>query len=302
MKKVFIGGCDRSGTTFLAGLLSKYQGVVVGPETQFKRDISKADLANFDKNVVLDKFILNWRFGEWFSDMRAIRAEVARANIGSYEELVDFLVRLFSIEKFGFEPSVWVDHTPENFEFYNIYSTELTDVKYIHIYRDGRAVASSLMSLEWGPNTSEAAAKFWLEKLSYPFAVQSISKDSVLAVSYESLVLNTDKEVNRIIQYCGISSSEYDRDACIFMPGFTLDQHQLVGKEVSSDRINSWESKLDQQAISIFEFYAGGMLELLGYQLVGSEDISKVHQLKDRVYEAIFSQLNKFKYRRKRGI
>jgi hypothetical protein len=250
----------------------------------------------------LEKFILNWRFGEWFSDLGTIRAEVDRASIGSYEELVDFLVTLFSLEKFGFEPKVWVDHTPENFEFYNLYSTELSDVKYIHIYRDGRAVASSLMSLEWGPNTPEAAAKFWLEKLSYPFAIQSMSKSSVLAVSYEELVLNTNKEIDRIIQYCGISSSKYDRDACIFMPGFTLDQHQLVGKDVSADRIRSWESKLDQQDISIFECYSGGMLELLGYQLKGTGGIGKLHLLKDRVYEAVYSQLNKFKYRRRRGI
>lgn len=302
MKKVFIGGCDRSGTTFLAGLIADYEGVFMGPESQFKRDLSELEIKSLGLAGVLDFQLSNWRFREWFKDVEVLKNnKLLKENFESYEQFYEALVTIFCDEKFGVKPKVWVDHTPENFEFYDVYVKYFTDVKYVHIYRDGRAIASSLMQLEWGPNTAEAAAKFWLEKLSFPFSVQALHPDQVLLVSYEALVKNTEKELKRIFNFVDVPFVKATRPLR-YLPDSTNGQHALVGAKPDEARLSAWVKVLTEKDISIFEKYAGGMLKNLGYELIGTMQPSKYTIAMERCYEILKSVLNSSKYRKKRGI
>lgn len=301
MKKIFIGGCDRSGTTFLAGLLAKYNGVVVGPETQFKRDIKNTNFQKFSSLDLLKDFQDNWRFDEWFKSNECLPCHADLVNAYDYESLLELIVSTFSKNKFGIDAECWVDHTPENFEYFNFYNKHLNDVKYIHIYRDGRAIGASLMNLEWGPNTPEAAAKFWVSKLAYPLAAQVMSPGKVISISYESLVENTDEEMKKIVRFCNIDSLVSNNEN-IYLPSFTEKQHALVGKKPDVTRLNAWKSRLSNAEIDVFEYYSGGLLEILGYEVSSKNSVSFTYILKDRISEMFLKLVNLNKYKKKRNI
>ena len=49
------------------------------------------------------------------------------------------------------------------------------------------------------------------------------------------------------------------------VPGFTVNQHALVGKRPDSSRLDAWRSKLKPREIEIIESLAGDTLTRLGY-------------------------------------
>ena len=67
---------------------------------------------------------------------------------------------------------------------------EFPKAKYIHLLRDGRAVANSVLSLDWGPNTIPVAARSWVKNVSYGLAAESFfNNEKILRVKYENLTL-----------------------------------------------------------------------------------------------------------------
>ncbi len=301
MQKIFIGGCDRSGTTFLASLLASYKGVIVGPETQFKVNIQPHDLTNFTTERLMNGFSNSWRFKHWFPDFEDVCNRLELFQVMNYESLIDSLVSIYADQNFGIKAKYWVDHTPNNFEYFDFFEKNLSSVKYIHIYRDGRAVAASLMAREWGPNTPEAAAIYWLTKLSYPFAAQAMQPEKVFTVCYEDLVRNTDYEIQRIITFCDFDSEIVEKKS-IILPKFSLNQHSLVNKKPNKQRLDAWKYQMTQSQIAIFNQYAGCMLTILGYKTNCSNRVSVIKIAQDRFLEFIKKHINRRLYKKIRNL
>ena len=69
MKPVFIGGCDRSGTTMLGAMIGAHPDCITTPESQFK--ISAFQNINQNGNQLqqyLRNILNNWRYRLWAVD------------------------------------------------------------------------------------------------------------------------------------------------------------------------------------------------------------------------------------------
>lgn len=294
MKKVFIGGCDRSGTTFLAGLLSQLPNAIATPESQFKNELE------FNSKDFKQDFSNHWRVANWISkqELQDIDWELDESHF--YEALVEKYVN-FNFPKT--KVNLWIDHTPNNLQYSSKYLELWSDIKFIHIIRDGRGVASSLLPLEWGPNSVISAAHFWLEKLSYCFALEALKPEKVLRVKYEDLLENTSDELQRIYDFLSLSNVELG-EAKIALPKYTQEQHKLVSKPPNKELAKNWKSKLTEEDIILFEHYASEMLKVLGYTVEGSSKaISRNLKVKMLVKDKVYKYLvNPYFYRKKRGI
>jgi hypothetical protein len=256
---VFIGGCDRSGTTFLASLLGGTDEAIVTPESQFKIDALQRP-----KELGNSAFL-------WRLDMWGISKAQALAAVEDAEDGTDLMERFLHQYMQGIgskgEPSFWIDHTPANLRFFTDLSHYYPAAKFIHIIRDGRAIAASILPLEWGPSTIADVSKWWLEKLSFGLAAQRSFPDKVITVKYEDLVSNTECELRRICQFLDLRFCESMLGGNGFkVPKYTAHQHQLVGKKPDSNVSNKWKTALSSREIQIFEAMAGGMLSMLGYE------------------------------------
>jgi hypothetical protein len=295
MKKIFIGGCDRSGTTFLARLLSQVDGAVATPESQFKTEYKS------NSNIGIAAFLKShWRVKNWLSDNELGCIDFEKSESSIYEDMV----RMYSSKKFDQDnPSLWIDHTPNNLRHAKRINDLWSDSYFIHIVRDGRGVASSVIPLDWGPNTAQAAASFWLQKLSFGFMAESLYFDKSIRVRYEDLVSNTDKVLFKIYEFIDVKPS-LDKNLKIELPNYTKNQHSHVLAPPNIELINSWKKKLTEREVFTFEKHAGEMLEMLGYRKTNTNlDISKVSLGKDILRELLlFYVVNPKKYRRNRDV
>ena len=262
VKAIFIGGCDRSGTTMLASMLGVSNQVLVTPESQFK-----IDLLETPKEILQSNYL--WRLKIWGLPAGAVKDLFWDSEKSGKAMMAELLTEYAGKHNHAPDFKYWVDHTPANLKSFMPLVKHYERAKFIHMVRDGRAVAASVIPLEWGPNNVWEAADWWLNKLSFGFAIQTLYPQKILMVKYEDLVASPEMELERICNFTGIEySEEMITGGGYNVPKYTRKQHRLVGKKPDTDRILDWKSTLTPGEIEIFEFKAHGMLELLGYQCV----------------------------------
>lgn len=275
MKPVFIFGCDRSGTTLLGSLLGSHSRCVTTPESQFVYEMFRGFRANLHANLHADekkeletaasRIKNHFRFKLWNIDFdpNAIWSQ----GVTSYPELILFLVKTYAagVEQPGAD--IWVDHTPANCSFAVTLAELFPEAKFIHIVRDGRAVASSLMALPWKFHNARKVSDYWVKKVGQGLAAEShFGPDRCVRVKYEDLVAEPEGVLQKLSAFAGLDyQPQMVTGSGFAVPDYTVKEHALVGKPADPQRINAWEGRLKQRDVEIFENNSGNMLAYLGY-------------------------------------
>lgn len=270
MKPVFIGGAGRSGTTLLGAMLGMHSECLTVPESQFKIDMLRFPQAQpgvMDPLPVLNMIREHRRFKLWSLDLG--EALVPGETIGSsYQELLEWIVGKYGGQSGKAGYSLWVDHTPDNIRYATTLLNLFPEAIMIHIVRDGRAVASSIMPLDWGPNTIVGAAHAWVESMAHGLAAEVAWKTKCLRISYEDLVMKPEDTLRTIcrhlcIEYqpCMIEARGYN------VPYYSAEQHELIGQKPDPTRALGWEKELTPREIEIFESLTGDFLAYFGYDM-----------------------------------
>ncbi len=279
---IFIIGCDRSGTTFLGSVIGSHSKCIATPESQFKVECySEEYKSSFNAKETFIKIQNTQRFKNWNTSISFTKAEYN--EIKNYPDLILNIVQKYNIGKqHKTTAEIWVDHTPINVEYVDFLKQLYPNAKFLHIIRDGRAVASSLKNLPWGPRSVQDAARFWLKKLAFGFAYEIKYPKDILSIKYESLLNDTEITIKQITDFMGI---EYEKNMLeangMIVPEYTKHQHALVGTKANKARINAWEKNLSRREIELFEYETKNMLNLLGYNTF-FEDAKK-----EKIYERI---------------
>jgi hypothetical protein len=270
MHTVFIGGCSRSGTTLLGAMIGAHTQCICTPESQFKIDVlrhfreKKKEEVNIEtaRKMIQDhpRYRVLWG-GVADSD--------ALIGISSYEDLILWFVRKYAEKEGRPHAAYWVDHSPTNIKHAKTLLELFPKSKFIHIIRDGRAVAASIMLLDWGPNTIDKTAYSWKSRVShYLSAESSLKNDQMLRVRYEDLIRSPETTLRDICSFLDIEyQPQMIRGSGFKVPRYQDKQHALIGKEPDKKRINAWEKTLTPRQIEIFESIARELLLSLGYDL-----------------------------------
>ena len=302
MKPVFIGGCGRSGTTLLGAMLGSHSDCLCTPESSFfievYRTLRNQGEMDIDMGDAWKWIARHWRFKVWGVDYRPLPAGIQGGGNG-YSSLMEWIVTLYG-EKVGQRgASLWIDHTPENVKYAETLRGFFPDMKMIHIIRDGRGVASSIMPLDWGPNTTWSAARWWAESVSYGLAVESLyGKKRVMRVKYEDLVTESERTLLEICSFLDIEYQPAMLGAGGFkVPKYSSRQHSLVGKRPDIKRVNAWEQALTPRQIEIFESITGDLLCYLGYvpryglQAKGIKDVERAEAIIAETFRYLYNRL-----------
>jgi len=287
---IFIIGCDRSGTTFLGSLIGTHSKCIVTPESQFKADCySDKEKTSFDPEKSFKEIQNTRRFKNWDTDISFTKSEFDQVE--NYSELLLYIVKKYNIKKsYKKTARIWVDHTPQNTEDLDLLKSLYPNAKFIHIVRDGRAVAASHQNLTWGPKGMKNMAIYWLKKLALGFAYEVKYPKDVLSIRYEDLLNDTETTVKQITDFVDIKYEKNMLEANgLIVPEYTKHQHGLVGKKANKERINAWEKTLSKREIELFEHETKNMLDLLGY------DTLFLKTKKEKKYERILFRL-KYNY------
>ncbi|MFN2432180.1 MAG: sulfotransferase [Gemmatimonadota bacterium] len=271
MKAVFIGGCPRSGTTMLGAMLGAHPACVCVPEMPFKiellRECSWAG-GGPPRSEIAAALQRHWRYRFWNVDLEDLPETGHGAAPERYRLTLESLVRGYAAAVGKPQADVWVDHTPGNTRYAHTLFERFETAKMIHLVRDGRGVAASVLPLDWGPNSILHAAAWWPKNLAYGLAAEARwSEARVRRVRFEDLLVDSEAPLRSLCDFLELDFVPEMRNPTGFrVPRYTAAHHALIGGEPQRGRAEAWRQTLTAREIEIFEGLTGDLLGYLGYE------------------------------------
>ena len=251
---IFVGGEGRSGTTLLRVMLDAHPSIACGPESHFLTD------PEFE------------RFHRHFRKTWHRRAEGYGYGPSEVDDLFrDFARNWFETYMRRHGKRRWADKTPQTIRVLPYLWELFPTAKFVHMIRDGRDVACSIIPLKWGPNNLKDAAKRWVSCIEAGVRHRGVAA-RYMEIRYEDLVLQPERELRRLCEWIGepfdaamLAHAEREHDLA---PGTETSASQ-VGKPVYTSAIGRWKRDLSPSDVRKFEKIAGKTLAFLGYELAG---------------------------------
>jgi len=283
MRPVFIGGAARSGTTLLGDLLGAHPTHLCMPETSYKVHVlRRARWGRPDADLALGLSLVARH-----PKFKELGIPLPHVTTPSLSALFDPLLTTYAEVTGKAGARIWIDQTPSNIAIGHTLLEQFPDAKLIHLVRDGRAIAASMIPLDWGPNNVVGAGRAWLRPIAQGLALEMAYPQRVLRVKYEDLVQDPRTVLLRLCQFAELEFTEaMTRGGGLRVPPTTAGQHALVGKPPDPSRADAWRRVLKPRDVEIFESEVRSLLALLGYEPVYGEAARELTPWGSLVFQA----------------
>jgi hypothetical protein len=286
----FVVGVPRSGTTLLRLMLDAHSELAIPPETHFLpkliRLCKQAGGDGSDARAGAIELITQHRRWPDFG----LEPEDVSARLAGEGPLTPAAAARAFYEAYAAKhgKSRWGEKTPQYLKTMKRIGEALPEAHFVHIIRDGRDVALSLLEVSWGPKTIEDAAVQWTTQIRRARR-KSRSVPHYIEVRYEGLVADPEPIVRRVCETLELAFEppmlSYHERAGERMEGLARDlevggdrpqipaaerarQHALVSEAPRTERVGRWREQMDPADVATFEGIAGPTLAELGYELV----------------------------------
>ena len=159
---------------------------------------------------------------------------------------------------YGGPDRILIERTPLHAKHLDLIGDVYPDAHVVHLIRDGRDVATSLVKQPWGPDSLEAAAAEWVETVG---TARQSQPRLYHEVRHEDLRRDVAGELGRLFDSLGLSVSDQ-----------LLDRVRAVAPEPinrtpgnPSPGASNWQRQLTSQQVADVEGVAGPLLRELGY-------------------------------------
>jgi len=251
----FVVGCPRSGTSLLRAMLDSHPEMAIPTESHFIPKLvgSPSALAG---TLSKESNFLKW--GIAIPPLEDVRdySEAIRRIYASYAEAQ-------GKPRYGDKTPAYVLHIP-------FLAHLFPESGFIHVIRDGRDAALSLLDVGFGPSTLEQAALRWRRYVSAGRIAGRALPGRYLEVQYERLVDDAESTLRMICDYLALSYSpamlEYPRRIDTLRPNASPMDHLRH----APIRTRDWRSLMSHEQVETFERIAGDVLIQLGLEASSS--------------------------------
>jgi hypothetical protein len=280
----FVIGVPRSGTTLLRLMLDSHPELVIPAETHFLptlfRTIEGVDDGNA-REQALELITGHRRWLDWNLDVDELRGAFEATEPFGGAEAARAFFRLCA-EKAG--KRRWGDKSPSYRKRMRRIAPVLPEARFVHVLRDGRDVALSLMDVPWGPSTVSEAAELWVRDIRRARR-QAKRVEHYLELRYEDLVAEPEPRLREVAAFvdlpwdesmlayherAGERIGEFAREFPM-RRGVTMtaeeraQHHRHTSEPPTAARTGRWRSEMTDADRAIFDGEAMGLLEELGY-------------------------------------
>jgi len=278
---VFIVGCDRSGTTLISLILSQSPDLHVTLESGFIPELFKNrnDYGDFEtaknrwyflrdlqtskatsKTIAFDIFELD------DEDAESALHEAAPTD---YSGAID---ALFSKTAEIHKKARWGNKTPTYVLHISLINTLFPNAKIIHIVRDPRDVAASILKAGW-TSTIKESALYWNKRVNAGMKGRSLGKDTYYELKFETLLKNPKEEIKSICNWLEIGFrdeilhryKEDDNRSSIVKHDNLFD---LIGKPIDASRAYAWKESMSKADIAEIEEVNRDLIKEFDYELI----------------------------------
>ena len=194
----FVVGMNRSGTTLLRMMLDAHPDLTIPPETHFVPDLIKAareDDATPESALEAMKSAREWGdFG--FSDEEMLGRLRALPEIKPGPAVRTFYDAY--TEEQG-KPR-WGEKTPTYVQKMKLIQRAIPEARFVHVIRDGRDVALSVLDRTVRDLTAGDVAKRWQKKITKA-REDSPKLHHYMEIRYEDLILDTEPVLRSVCEF-----------------------------------------------------------------------------------------------------
>ncbi len=274
---------NRSGTTLLRMMLDAHPELTIPPETHFVPDLIKAVRepgATPEDALAAMKSAREWGdFGFTDEQMLARLRGLPKLRPGP-------AVRTFYeayMEQQG-KPR-WGEKTPTYVQKMKLIQRALPEARFVHVIRDGRDVALSVLDRTVRDLSAGDVARRWRKKI-LKAREDAPQLEHYTEIRYEDLILDTEPVLRRVAEFIDLPwdeamlsyherSGERLQEMARALPGDgrakelsverRLATHAMTTKPPSVERVARWRTQMSAEQRADFEAVAAELLEQLGY-------------------------------------
>jgi hypothetical protein len=250
---VFLVGSERSGTTLLRLMLDHH------PEIAFEKefDFAVAKVSDAGELPSLHSYL------DWIATVHGAGYAINR-SLG-YRDLVNDFLRQKQAAS-GDKPYVGAT-IHRNFDRLRFL---WPDARYIHLVRDPRDVARSVVQKGWAGNIYQAS-DFWIQAENcWDSLLPHLASDQVIEIHYEDLVTRTTAVLGEICGFIGVEYSEQMLEYPADAPQYPPPDPNLVAQ---------WKTELAARDVTMVEVRTARLMESRGYARSG-QPLPRIGRLK----------------------
>jgi hypothetical protein len=281
----FIVGATRSGTTLLRLMLDAHPEMAIPSETHFIPDLIKAyRLESASPERLCEVVTSHRRWGDFHLDGGELLERFRSIDSINPGDATRAFFELYA-EREG-KPR-WGDKTPGYVREMHRIESVLPEARFIHLVRDGRDVALSVLGMNWGPSTIPEAAFRWKKRI-LRAREQAPRIAHYVEIRYEDLVRDTEGTLRRICEFIELPYDDamlryHERaEERLREKARDLDRgpekepqpaeariasHALATEPPDPERIERWRTEMSAEDRAVYEELAGDLLADLGYEI-----------------------------------
>jgi len=138
------------------------------------------------------------------------------------------------------------------------------DARFVHLLRDGRDVARSVIDMGWAGNVYTGCDR-WIEaETLFANMTRRLPPERHMTVLFEDLVLHPVRELTRICEFCGVA----------YHPAMLEYPNRTTYEAPDPKIMRRWKRQMSKSDVQLVESRIGAMLLERGYELSGLPAVS----------------------------
>jgi hypothetical protein len=257
----FIVSCGRSGTTMLRAMLERGGEIAIPPESYFPVSLHRRHWRSvFDPSAFGEDLGANVRFREWGMPVpdltgAADYADAVRSVFSAYAER-------HGARRYG-------DKTPAFVLHVELLAGLFPEARFVHLIRDGRDVARSLVQAPFGPDGLARAADVWARRVSRGRdSGARLGPERYLEVRYESLVGDPVATLRSVCAFLLLGYRDemlHPEEGDTLVPEMERRHHGNLARPVTPG-LRDWRRDMPDADVALVEAVGGRLLSELGYE------------------------------------
>ncbi len=268
---IFVLGHERSGTTMLRAMLDSHPDLAVPPEAHSVVHLLGHQVRPLDLDEILTAFAHDKYFADWQlapADLEFLRTDPR------VRTRADAIAGLYAAYARAHDKPRVADKTPSHLAEMQLLAERFPNAKFLHIVRDGRDVAASMVTMNFGSSEFAHAARIWRLRIVRAHELgRSLGPDRYCEIHYEDLVADP---VATLQAACAFLDLPYD-DAMLryheraeeLLDGVRHTHHIQGIRRPPTRGLRDWHVDVSPHDLAVFDEIAGEALDVLGYPRSG---------------------------------
>ncbi|MDQ4058419.1 MAG: sulfotransferase [Actinomycetota bacterium] len=274
----FFVGCERSGTTLLSSMFDSHPEIAVPYESYFIPDLVDRRgryerNGGFDLDAFINDIVTHWWFPTWRLPEDLVRRELPGSETDTLEAAIRSLYALYAQHR---GKPRYAEKTPRYVFYIPMLADLFPEARFVHLVRDGRDVALSLVDRDWGPANVTEASVFWRHHVQRGRAGgRVVGPARYREIRYEDLLDAPETVVRELCDFLNLRFDDemlryFERSGELLGSTRNPREHQSLALPPTQG-LRDWRTQMDRKDLLVFEIAAGRTLTEFGYP-VETED------------------------------